>query len=164
MNNMTNSTWNLLAEITLYMEPDDLDKAAELMSGLLVEAMGKSRIPAINEQKIKDSLGKIMVNARNQSIQGGIVLPLMIKAYSQIGNGIITPQHTANEMPALTQKQMDSSCDIVLLAQRNELEGDQCHLGWGHFTLERFVDNADLPDETPYHLIEIYFYNEVSSD
>jgi hypothetical protein len=160
MNNMSHSTWKLHVEIAFYTEPDDLDKAAELTSELLVETVGKSRIPPSNAQKIKRSLAASLVNARNLSIQGGSRVPLLIEVYSQASDREISPRPARGETATLTQEQIDSAPDIIPLTRRNAHANDQFHQGWGHFLVGRMAKKDGLSGETDHYFIEIFFYSE----
>lgn len=163
MNNMTHSTWKLLAEIVFYTEPDDLDRAAELTSELLIETVGKSRIPPVNAQKIKLSLATSLISARNRSLQAGPRAPLLIKVYTQTGCGKIIPSRVESETPAPLQEQMDPAPDIIPLAQKRAHADDQFQQGWGHFLVGRLAKRAGLSAETDYYFIEIFFYGGSSA-
>lgn len=161
---MSSSTWYLLTEISLSINPDDAGIGAELASRLLAEAVEKSGLPLITVRKVENALAKSMNNIRDQSLQRDSLLPLFIRIFSQTGKVVSTPQRAVDELPELTQEQKNSTTSAAEPAQKSTSAAEHVHLGWGHFMLERFVDNVDFPDERPYYLIEIYFYNEVNTD
>jgi hypothetical protein len=158
-----NSTWHLLAEISLTSESDEDGDETILAAKSLSEAIRESGLPPINVHRAEKMFTEIRRKGRNQSSPGGISLPLTIRVFSQLGNALTPSDNTDREILKGTKKPHELASDIMPPGQISSLTGDHNHLGWGHFMVERIVDNPSLPTESPYTLIEIFFYREVKA-
>ena len=158
-----NSTWHLLAEISLTSESDEVDDEVIFAAKSLAEAIRESGLPPINVHRTEKMFTEIRRKVRNQSSPGGISLPLTIRVFSQLENAHTVSDSDKRKMPKGTKAPQELASDIMPPGQIRTLTGDHNHLGWGHFMVERIVDNPSLPTEAPHTLIEIFFYREVKA-